>query len=1242
MKKLNVLITIVLLVVGIAACETSIVEIPIETIEPVVPVERDPQSNGVDTTPEVIVEFVDRFIDVPANLERQRQYLPGTYMLAESRPNNQNGYVFSVVVIDDYGRIAGVYIDQTLSTRNLFQSPEGDFYAFLAGNRVNIPDSYRQIQLSTPLINYPTTNDAIRSADLVVGVDREEITALTRVVVNETRQLTSNRVATLGQLTYQQQMQAVAKKIIEDNTTYGFNLIELDDVLTTNSIEGITEPLDVALFLVQSILDGPAKLPEATTLRKIDDPKYGVYQTGTYATFSPMAYVDSGLVHGLSVVVVDDFGRMTGVYLDEIVSSTARANIVASKQILKAAVGLSVSQPLEWYEQANLVSQQIVTNQGINGLTLSSSTASVSKLIVGLPQLQITNMTNIAIRANEILLATQENLTSALYRNYVDGTYLVSSPSSFAYITIYNQELIDVYVDRLVFKDQAQVFRSGQTRDVERVVRQFSTPTGLANGDVLVYASGASYYSVFNVVQLDTLILSTDQHIEKDELMVLTEGERNSLRPVTGWHTASSLVQVDAVQSTWYNDSQQLATEIETRGSISDFQLVNGRVSNLPGIAQVQANSLLELVANGLFQARQITMSGLSVPFVPQVTPLADGSYFAYDGPKPNGAFHTTYMVVKEGKIISLVVDATFLVNNQLTSLLFTTNPVKDDLIALSNSLRQSQSNILYSLIEKAAPIPTIRSIQSIILTDIEDEVFSAVPFEAVLDDVISQATNAKQTQDIQWIRNYFANDVAYFSGTTLIGSQNKNNWLPSSLSNAELSHAYRLQWRTEERDLSIFREGDSFSVRVSRLDANKTAVLDLEIYTSEFGPPMATLQFTLPLRQPSTHGLNILNSKAFDFTSLTWLEGSQITLPTSNELTISWISRRPEILTAAGVTSSVTQATTVDLIAYVDLDGDGVIDPNEPVRIYTITVIPLAQAMIRLRNELDTNQLGDFIGNTVSLRQKSSILGLSYTWTIDNPNVVVIEVEEETQLYVRALDVQQTVQLTASVNVPNNNITLTYKVDTGNRVLYRKFATMDLPVTNTKSPLYPGQSIFENYSSQGRFYKSQISFYTTDFGRFVDASGVVIFQHPTIDACFDAVVTAKYSGGVVESSVSTTESFCVMSTKTLQQQINEDRNQLQDYVIDLGISSHVDTPVVLPLKSWLHQLPVRWEVVEEQESILEFFDLTNISSGIVVVKTTNEDIADGISLRLNAVVDVVAGTPPVQRNKQILIQVQD
>jgi hypothetical protein len=241
-------------------------------------------------------------------------------------------------------------------------------------------------------------------------------------------------------------------------------------------------------------------------------------------------------------------------------------------------------------------------------------------------------------------------------------------------------------------------------------------------------------------------------------------------------------------------------------------------------------------------------------------------------------------------------------------------------------------------------------------------------------------------------------------------------------------------------------------------------------------------------------------------------------------------------------------------------------------------------------------------------------------------------------------LDAQQNIQFTATVtvdnsNIANSNITIPYRVDAGNKLQYAELAKLDLPLMNVDAPLYEGQSIFKDFSGVGRFYQSELTFRTSDFGRFVDASGVVIFQHPTIDACFEVDVTSKYSGGAVDSSATSSHSFCVMSLSTLQQQINEDRNQLQNYVIDLGLTTHVNTPLMLPLKSWNHQFPIRWVVLTGQ---VEYFDLTNLNSGIVVVNTTNPAITSGISLSLEATIDVEAGTPRVQTNKLVLITVLD
>ena len=105
MKKLIILAVSLFLLLSLAACDTELVDIPINPDPIEEPVDEVPEVNETpevnidpevetsipDITPEVIIEFIDRFIEVPAEVERLRRYQPGTYMAAEPTPNTQNG-----------------------------------------------------------------------------------------------------------------------------------------------------------------------------------------------------------------------------------------------------------------------------------------------------------------------------------------------------------------------------------------------------------------------------------------------------------------------------------------------------------------------------------------------------------------------------------------------------------------------------------------------------------------------------------------------------------------------------------------------------------------------------------------------------------------------------------------------------------------------------------------------------------------------------------------------------------------------------------------------------------------------------------------------------------------------------------------------------------------------------------------------------------------------------------------------
>ncbi len=1244
MKKLSIYIITLLLAVGLAACETGIVEIPIETEEPVVPVEPEPEvPNNTDTSPEVIVEFVDRFIEVPADIERVRRYQPGTYMLAESRPNNQNGHTFAVVTIDDYGRIAGVYVDQTITTRNLFRSDEGLFYLFVPGNRLSIPDAYRFISLTTPVENYPTMNDAIRSNDLVVGIDTAAIRNLNRMPVNETKQMAANRLPGNGTLNYQRQMRLVAQKIVADNTTYGFNLIERDGVLTTSSINGITEALDVPLFLVQSILDGPARLTDSSALRSMSTPRYGVYNSGIYIEYSPTAYLNNELIHGLSIVVVDAFGRITGVHFDELVASTARTSVVASKQILGRVAEVS-NQSSPWYEQANRLARQVVLNQGIDGFRLlRQNTLVQDQLSVNAPTLIVGNVSSSTIRINEILLATEQALDKALYNQYVDGTYLLMSTTNasvFGYVTIQNQAIVDVFIDRFVLINQATAFRRNQAVLLQLAAKQFTLPTGNVVGNILVYEVNGIYYSVNAVTEINNVLLPINQQLNKDQQVNLNATEVASLRPIPGWHTASSLRQTDTTQQAWFNDQQAIAEVIQQQGNLTSFHVVDGRIVN-NGVNQIAAAAVLELVSQGLYQARDAKNLVFDQPLLPQTVPLADGSYIAHAAPSPSGAMSFTYMVVEDGKIITWVVDQTALQNNRLTSVLLSNSSRRDEWISLSDRLRASQHQIVTPLIEKPAPNPTVQSIKTSPLLLETGFPSAETKYADALDDVIRQAVGNKSNQDIEWIQSYFNDDSDFFKDRTLTAFQVIFGWLPGSITNPALSYPYRLVWRTTNRDVTINSEQDNYTLRVGRLDEDSRVSIELEIYLPNANIPLSRQVFELPLQRRTTFGQRVLNSQAFDLPSTFILANRSYVLPSSDVVTVGWQSSQPEIFSNTGQVANVTQATTVELTAFVDLDANNQLGTNEPLRRYIVTVLPLAQAISRVEAELDTNQIGEFISNQLTLGTTSSVWGLSYSWSSNDPQVTIVTSGSTSEVYVGAVDFATNISLTASFNVGNQSITKTFRADAGNKERYDLFATQDLPVITASNSMIKGQSLFDSFTSTGRFYKSQITFYTTDFGKFVNAQGEIIYQHPTIDACFEIVVSARYTGGTVQSIATSSHEFCVLSEQSLLAQMNADRDSLSNYLVSLRLTSHVDTLLQLPLVGLTYRHPIRWEVLPNQEVILESIDVSNLASGIVIVKSSTGSLSSGDRLRVRAVFEV-AESSSLLSTKEVVIEVRN
>jgi hypothetical protein len=435
-----------------------------------------------------------------------------------------------------------------------------------------------------------------------------------------------------------------------------------------------------------------------------------------------------------------------------------------------------------------------------------------------------------------------------------------------------------------------------------------------------------------------------------------------------------------------------------------------------------------------------------------------------------------------------------------------------------------------------------------------------------------------------------------------------------------------------------LTQEQDNYTVRVGRLDEDSRVSIELEIFLPNANIPVSRQVFELPLQRRTTFGQRVLNSQAFDLPSNFVLANRTFELPSSDVVSVGWQSSQPEIFSSTGQVANVTQPTTVELTAFVDLDANNQLGTNEPLRRYTVTVLPLAQAISRVEAELDTNQIGEFIGNQLTLGTTSSVWGLTYTWSSNDPQVTIVTSGTISEVYVGALDFATNLSLTANFNAGNQSITKTFRADAGNKERYHLFATRDLPVITASDSMIKGQSLFESFTSTGRFYGSQITFYTTDFGQFVNPQGEIIYQHPTIDACFDIVVSARYTGGTVQSVATSSHEFCVLSEQSLLAQMNADRDSLSDYFVSLRLTSHVDTLLQLPLLGLTYHHPIRWEVLPNQEAILESVDVSNLASGIVVVKSSSGSLISGDELRLRAVFEVTESSTLLS-TKEVIIE---
>ena len=534
MKKLMILL-LAMSALLLSACGNPIIEIPLEVPEGedvVFPIdEPEPDDEPVvvdeepepDTEPEVIIEIIERFIDVPAEIEMMRKYTPGTYFSASDDVNPSGGYSFVVVVIDAYGDIAGVHIDETFSSRILYKDSNDVIYTFIEGDGVSIPNTYRIVDKDLAYKNYPTVTDAITTDDLIQGIHSETIKLLVPVQVNETKFYLNGDLQMGGVIDYKSQINLIVEKIIQDNTTYGFNLYNSGDEAKTDSIAGVSITVSDYLSLVQNILDSDAKLTDETVLADKTNPSYGMYTQGTYIDYSDHELEDQSLNFGFGITVVDDFGVIAGIYLDETFDNKILEGSFSTKGIMKDVYGVSALGGFEWFEQSERLAMQIIDNQGIDGLNiyhLNVLDDKVSNTIKtsGEEELYTDSIAGVSVRIDRVSQAVKKSLSRAKFTDYLDGVYVVQGEDGlFSVITINDSQIEDIYLDRLKSVFQAQYNYLGEEYGLFKFVRSFALGETSVSKALMVYEKDGLYYSPEELQELQGIELSNSQDLNKDE-----------------------------------------------------------------------------------------------------------------------------------------------------------------------------------------------------------------------------------------------------------------------------------------------------------------------------------------------------------------------------------------------------------------------------------------------------------------------------------------------------------------------------------------------------------------------------------------------------------------------------------------------------------------------------------------------------------------------------------------------------
>ncbi len=1264
MKKMiiSLLLGVAFLLVG---CNKPLIEVPVnvpdgeDVTPPVTEPEPEPETpEPVEPTePEkevqIVIEYVDVFVEVPAEVEFERKYEPGTYFASSENINDNGGYSFVVVVIDSYGDIAGVHIDETYSSRLLYRDIEGDLYVYIEGDSISIPSSYRKIDKDLAYKNYPVITDAITTNDLIDGIHTSQIKALEEVQVNETKVFLNGDLNMGSDILFNDQLKMVEEKIMQDNTTYGFNLYRSGDTLRTDSVAGVSIAVSEYLELVQGILDIDAKLKTNTELLTRDNPVYGVYEPGTYVSYSDRVLIGEDLNFGVAITVVDDFGSIAGVYLDETANNKIFDGTYSTKGIMGDNFGLkSEENEYEWYEQASRISDQIVNNQGVDGIQVYSdyvvSKSFLDEIETSGDAVYFTDaISGIDIRVDRLLQAAKKTLVEAIFTGYQDGIYFMEgSEGLFGIITIKNNEIEDIYVDRIKTVFQAQYELDGEEYDLYTFIRAFEMGDTNEYESVNIYEKEGVYYSSVDLFEIQGTELSSSSRLEKDEEVELSQVEKASLVIVPGNYTAKIAGDSEYVNlAGWTENNEKLMNKfIESNGTHTVF-LENGNYIVDEDILYYDVSYVLELINGGLYQARTGNPTFEAVGNSTSKL-LADGEYFYSSTPSKRGEIEFGYMIITDGNISSLYFDKTFL-SEDGTSTLFVEDSggyFREQMVTLVDVMIENQNYLVNKMLDDYVYYEedSINSISDDSVFEIEGFEIGVEPYTHIFKELIDLSVNERLTVDAKYIAEYLGTSEDYYKDLYFRSYETLEDFLPVEFATVELANEYELEWITSnDRDLDLENPENGYDVEVDEIDEDKEIYLTMNVRLPGTDEIIYQHTYLFDILTRSSEGRRLLSRANLSLPSNFIIEDTAVILPNSNTTIIRWASSDQTVMTSAGLTLNVDEDTEITLTAYADIDDNGMLSDGEPFKEFNVTVLTTENAIRRVRDSIELSTIYQYIDHDFRLSNESPVWGVTYTWNVFNPYIVLTEHEDYTDVRVIRTSYDANVTFTADINVgsANNDVTKQYKILEGTKAVFEEYAHEDIAAIDfgvDLKKLIVGDDLMFDDLLQGLIRNTIVQFEVNDFEMFINLDGEVIANHPNKDAEFTLTVSSRVMG---QEAVVKEYDICVLSDATIYDYVLTDMEILSDYTIDLSHNQYLDVEIQLPLEGYVHESNITWTV--EGGVVLDpgLVDTSRLNEGIITIltKTGTETILPSDSFTLTA--EVSLGDKQATKNIEITLR---